>query len=255
MISVLMYHQIATVPPEHDPDQLAVTPELFARQMVYLHSNGYHCLSLAEAVDCWQRGDREPAKCFVLTFDDGYRDIFTTAYPILRQFNFTATIFVVTDQMGSQSRWEGQTAYPLLSWDEARQLHQGGLTFGSHTVSHRRLSGLSDEEARIELRDSRTAIEQTLNTPVDFLSYPYGDFDTRIQDIAAACGYRAACGVSRGDWGIFNLWRATCTGSDSFLTYQTKARGWYRYKFQVRQNRLLGGPLRQMKRALLRSRR
>lgn len=253
MISVLMYHQIDTVPPEHDPYRLAVTPDLFARQMTYLHTNGYRCLSLAEAVNCWQRREREPAKCFVLTFDDGYRDIFTTVYPILCQFGFTASVFLVTGQVGDESQWEGQTRYPLLSWDEVRLLHQNGFTFGSHTLSHRRLSSLPDHEACTELQESRAAIGQALKTSIDFLSYPYGDFDARIQDIAAACGYQAACGVSRGDWGLFNVWRATCSGSDPFLAYQTKARGWYRYKFQARQNRLIGRPLRRIKRALFRS--
>lgn len=247
MISILLYHRIAQVSDQHDSRGLAVPPRLFERQMSYLHRAGYRCISLREAVRCRREGLRQPRKGFVLTFDDGYRDLYTNAWPILDRFGFTATVFLVAGRVGSQSDWEGQrgtSAVPLLSWTEGREFARLGLTFGSHTLTHPRLTLLNDERAMREIRQSKAIIEDHLGVQVDLFSYPYANFDARIQRMVAESGYIAACGVDRGAWGLFNLWRAECVSKESLLSFALKASGWHHQLIWFREQSLLGRLLR-----------
>ena len=151
MVPILLYHQIAQLVERQDPHRLAVPPRLFEGQMTYLHLHRYRCLDLQEVVRCLHEGVRLPKKCFVLTFDDGYRDFLTAASPILSRFGFTATVFIVAGRMGEVSDWMGQVgsgAAPLLSWQEARELAGQGFTFGSHTVSHASLTAVDGDLTR-----------------------------------------------------------------------------------------------------------
>ena len=247
MISILAYHQIAEVPPQHDPCKLAVTPDTFTAQMAWLHRKGYRCLGLGEAVHHLFEDGPEPDKCVVITFDDGYRDLHTTVWPILERFGFTATVFMVTGRAGCASDWEGQQgsrSARLLTWPEVQELDRAGFTFASHSVTHPRLTRLSDSQARSELERSRKTLEDQLGKPVDLFAYPYGKRDARIQRIAAECGYRAACGCDRGHWDRFNLWRSQCARNDGRVCFAFKASGWHQCFTWFREQSLVGPPLR-----------
>lgn len=142
MTSILLYHRIAQISDQHDPKGLTVSPQQFERQMVSLHHAGYRCISLVDAVNSIREGLRLPRKSFVLTFDDGYQDLYDNVWPILDRYGFTATIFLVAGSIGCLSNWGGQTgpsAAPLMSWAEVQELARRGLSFGSHTLTHRRL--------------------------------------------------------------------------------------------------------------------
>jgi peptidoglycan/xylan/chitin deacetylase (PgdA/CDA1 family) len=198
--------------------------------MTYLYKAGYQCLRLGEALRCLQEGLPQPKRSFVLTFDDGYRDLYTTVWPILERFGFTATVFLVAGRAGCWSDWEGQSgpaAAPLLSWAEARELANLGLTFGCHTLTHPRLTDLDDRQARREIQESKLIIEDRLAVKVDAFSYPHHDSDARIMQIVAESGYNAACGGQRGGWEIFNLWRADCLRDEKRLSFALKADGRY----------------------------
>jgi peptidoglycan/xylan/chitin deacetylase (PgdA/CDA1 family) len=245
--TVFLYHRIAQLPEQHDPLGLAVLPELFEQQMVYLQQAGYQCLSLGEAVRRWRDGLAQPSKSFVLTFDDGYQDLYTNAWPVLERYGFTATVFLVTGRAGHESDWKGQTgpsAAPLLSWKEVRELSRLGLDFGSHTLSHPRLTSLDDEQAMCEILQSKAMIEDRSGVKIDLFSYPYSDFDNRIQRMVAESGYIAACGGDQGAWGLFNLWRAQCVNNEDWRSFSWKARGWHHRLIWLREQSCLGRPLR-----------
>lgn len=239
MISVLMYHQIAQIPAQHDLLGLTLPPQLFEQQMAYLHRAGYRSLGLDEAIRYWQKGRREPRKSFVLTFDDGYRDVYTNVWPILDRFGFTATIFLVVGRVGCQSDWDEHAA-PLLSWAEVRELAHSGFTFGSHTLTHPQLPRLDDKQVAREIRQSKAIMEDQLGVEVNLFSYPYTNSDLRIQRMVTESGYIAACGGDRGAWGLFNLWRAECVSKESRLSFALKADGWYHRLIWLREQSLLG---------------
>ena len=244
MIPILLYHQIADLPRHRDPRNLAVSPELFERQMAYLHRNGYRCMQLSQVVRSIIEGLPQVKKAFALTFDDGYKDVYSTVWPILSDFSFTATIFFVTGCAGRESAWEGQSgslAAPLLSWSDARDMSRAGLTFGSHTVTHPYLTRLEHAQAARELRESRLMLQDQLDAEGDLFSYPYSAHTPAVRQMVADSGYIAACGGDRGRWGRFNLWRAQCTGKDSWLSFAFKASGQY-YRFLQLKRRV---PIRQ----------
>ncbi len=239
MITIFMYHQVAELPREADPRRQAVPPAQFERQMRYLASHGYSCLGLPEVVERLRSGRPVPARSFVLTFDDGYQNFSTSACPILEQYGFTATVFLVAGRMGAKSDWWGQDGASsglLLTWDEARDLARRGYTLGSHSFSHRFLNRMDERSAFDEIERSRALLKDRLDVQVDFFSYPFSQTNSRVAELVAAAGYKAACAGEMGPWGLFNLWRVECLGSDSNLAFALKAGGWYNKKTALRES-------------------
>lgn len=248
MTTIFMYHQIAEIPPDRDPLGLSVSPRDFRRQMDYLARNGYRCLSLGEAVENLLR-DHSPRKTFVLTFDDGFEDFYTTGWPILEEHGFTATVFQVVGRVGQDTNWEGQSgvrAGRLMTWAQIRKIADHGVTIGSHTISHPRLATMTPDAAREELARSKQELEDRLGRAVDYFSYPYSNRNSAIQQLVADLGYRAACANDRGAWDRFNVWRMQCWRDNSHLSFMLKAQGWYDRVTWLREETTFGMMLKQL---------
>jgi peptidoglycan/xylan/chitin deacetylase (PgdA/CDA1 family) len=199
LLPILCYHHIGFPGAPLGHRQLALSVKRFGQQMDYLRDAGYRCVSLS-AAEPVLRGDASAAgRLAVLTFDDGYRDFYECALPVLRQHGFGATVFVVTDQVGHVSRWDEGWEAPLMDWTELRELTTQGIEIGSHTKSHPRLTQIPSERAATELQASRCELEQHLGISAPTLAYPFGDWDARIENLARAAGYRLACGIVRGN--------------------------------------------------------
>jgi peptidoglycan/xylan/chitin deacetylase (PgdA/CDA1 family) len=186
-----MYHKVTAL----TPNRIAVTPESFREQQEYLARN-YRIVSLDE-VRRWVRGETAlPPRAVLLTFDDGYRDNLEVAYPILKRFGHTATIFVPTDFVGSSTPLPHDLALlptrnPTLSWEQLRGL-RGVFEVGSHACSHRPLTRIPLDEARREIFDSKRKLEDQIECPVYAFSYPkgsIGDFSPVLEDILRDAGY------------------------------------------------------------------
>jgi peptidoglycan/xylan/chitin deacetylase (PgdA/CDA1 family) len=209
--------------------QLEITPELFARQLDLLDRAGYRPISLGRALGL--DGDAQlPRRPVVLTFDDGTLDFWQHARPVLDAHGFTATLFVVSGHAGGRSTWDrdlGEPDRPLMSWDQIRDLHRAGFEIGSHTHTHRPLTGLPDDEARSELDRSRRALESELGVAPRFLAYPRGLFAGRHKRLAREAGYAGACAVIlrwRDLWRSdrYELRRMTVKGVESMLRFRLR---------------------------------
>ncbi|NDJ76225.1 MAG: polysaccharide deacetylase family protein [Chloroflexi bacterium] len=247
-LPVFMYHRIATLLFSEDTAGLAVSPDQFECQMRYMHDRGFHCLSLKEVVNHWRsRTNSRLGKAFVLTFDDGFEDFYTTAWPILARYGFTATIFPVVGSIGRRSAWHGQDgtqAAQLMSWEQLGELARSGIDVGSHTLTHPRLSTLDPAQAADELRHSKQELEDRLGQAVTLFSYPYSDRSTLVQRLADESGYHAACSDDRGRWGLFNIWRIQCGRDDRAEVFALKVAGWYGRMTWLREETPLGRLLR-----------
>jgi peptidoglycan/xylan/chitin deacetylase (PgdA/CDA1 family) len=242
-VVILQYHQIMDLSADLDPWGLVVSPAQFEWQIAYLHRAGFRCLSLNEALRAMTSGSRLPHRSVVLTFDDGYRDLYTVVQRVLAKFDFVATVFVVTSRMGQNSDWYGQKddlGMPLLSWAEAVELTKSGFTFGSHTDTHPFLPQLGDEAVGRELRDSKAILEARLGVSVEWLAYPYNQVDERVRRLVAECGYAAACGNTQGPVDRFHTWRTECNRTDTALAFVWKAHGGHQWVTWIRQQSLLG---------------
>jgi peptidoglycan/xylan/chitin deacetylase (PgdA/CDA1 family) len=197
---IIGYHSIAD-----DNSYISLAPEMFAVQMRYLHDAGYRVVSFDRFITCIDETGVLPDRTMVLTFDDGLKDFYTAAWPVLRQFDFSATVFVPTDYIGDKSRWYadyGLAPVAMLGWEEIRKLAASGIDIQSHGCSHRPLSALPPTELEAEVVRSRRVLEAGLGKPVDLFCCPQGADNPRVAAAIKAAGYRA--GIAGGD-GLFNL--------------------------------------------------
>ena len=199
LLPILCYHHVG-VPARGDGHRhLWLSRARFEAQMSYLAERGYHCLSLRDAGDYLKLRHKVPARTVALTFDDGYQDFYGEAYPLLRQYGFGATVFVVAEAVGGVSRWAGNPEFPLLGWEEIRRLNREGIEFGSHSLTHPRLTRIASRSAERELRGSREILENQLGTAICSFAYPYGAWDTKVEKLVRDAGYTFACSMLQGN--------------------------------------------------------
>ena len=252
MIPILMYHRVADILPEKDLYRgMSMSPEKFDAQMRYLSENGYRAASLSEVLQDQRSGTSSRRKSVVITFDDGYLDNYETAWPILKKYGLTATIFLVADRIGKNNDWDQHAEDPstrLMKLSEIHEMKQGGIEFGSHTLSHAALTRVDKSEAWRQIHDSRLVLTESIGMPIRFFSYPYDLVDGEVLDMVVKSGYDGACGTSSLPYGPFNLWRTECFGYDSMTTFKMKISGLYNHLVWLRDRTAIGGFLRALKR-------
>src|SRR2546425_841656 len=197
-LPILLYHKIDRIPPGSRYPKNYVTPEQFAAQLAFLARRGYTSTTFADYL-AYRRGERLlPRRAVIITFDDGYRSNRTIALPLLRQYGFGATIFLVTAYVGMTNRWDAdEIQEPLLDAADVRAMQAAGIDFGSHTATHVRLATLRPVEALRELRTSRERLGALLGKPVSVVGYPYGDYNRETMQFARDAGYEAGVIIRR----------------------------------------------------------
>ena len=186
IVPILMYHNV-----DHcdRPKSNTVSPESFTKQMAYIKQHGYHVITLDEWVTSIKQKEALPPMSVVITFDDGLADNYTQAFPILKQYQFPATIFVITDVVGKPG---------FLTWDQIKEMEKSGISFGSHTRIHPYLPAIDSAEQRNQIQISKEILEVQLGHRIDYFAYPSGGFNDSIQALIKASGYKGACTTNRG---------------------------------------------------------
>ncbi len=227
---VLMYHMIAE-PASLKEQHFACPPARFSKHMQALLRKGYQPVSLRRIAAYLNKGAALPEKPIVITLDDGYADNYSHAFPVFRQHNIPATIFLVTNTIGDVNRWEQDERAPrraMLTWPQIQEMQQAGIEFGSHTLNHPRLTRIPETVARAEIHDAKRILEDRLGEPVDWFAYPYGDYNERILAITREAGYRLACsvraGFNRADVEPLLLRRIDVAGTDNVWQLLQKIR-------------------------------
>jgi peptidoglycan/xylan/chitin deacetylase (PgdA/CDA1 family) len=213
-IPVLMYHHVNP----HRGDLVTVTPETFEGQMRYLHEQSYRTLKVDELLAYIYGKLILKEKAVVVTFDDGWLDNYTCAFPVIRKYQINAAIFIVTDRTERASEsaakipffipthkesklliTEGNEHKVVLNWNLIREMSDSGLVeFYSHTKSHMKCDRLPENELMEELRESKRVIEKKLGKPCPYLCWPYGKFNKLATSIAKDAGYKAIFTTDRG---------------------------------------------------------
>jgi peptidoglycan/xylan/chitin deacetylase (PgdA/CDA1 family) len=168
---VLMYHSVSDnlFGRSHPYFQINTTPEVFRRQMRWLRQNGYETMGIPEMLGAFATSEK-PAKRVVITFNRGFQDFYSSAFPVLQQFGFRATVYLTSDRIDSSPmRFEGAE---YLTWSQIRELHSQGIGFGSNTATHADLRSLGLEQIDYELGCSKERIEQNLGASVESFAYP-----------------------------------------------------------------------------------
>lgn len=228
-LRILYYHSISD-----DPVRSSVSPPAFERQIEYLAGSGYRALPLSEAAAAIASGRPLHDRSVVITLDDGFRDNYERAFPILARARVPATIFLTAAYIGGE-RLPTLTRTDFvprpLSWDQVAEMHAQGIEFGSHTLTHPMLSRVPLDVARREVADSKRMIEDKLGAPVTSFCYPRGDFNEPVKRLVREEGYRAACttlpGANDGRTDPFALRRTYVSRQDSLIEFAKKVEGAY----------------------------
>ncbi len=254
-LRVLFYHRVNPYPFEKlgpVSRETTVSPEAFARQLEYLRRQGFRAVGPDELLSMLTDRANASEKVVAITFDDGYEDNLLWAAPLLQQRGFQGIVFVITDLVGKESGeiWaEGDPSGfgRFLSREQLRQLRAAGMFVGSHTQSHRPLTGLDESGLQAELEESRRVLEEITGAPVRLLTYPLGDFDHRSETAAGRAGYSASFttipGVNPPGAPLHALRRTEISASDTFFLFRMKVAGaldWLWFKEAPGLRRVIG---------------
>ncbi len=195
-ILILTYHSL-----DESRSVVSISPPMFKKQMEFLWEKGYQTLSLSELINCIHQKKLFPEKTFVINFDDGYKNTYTEAFPVLKEFGFKGTAFLITDYCGGFNDWPGETYWierrPLLSWSEIKEMHKYGFEFGAHTLTHPDLTQIPIERAEQEIIQSKAHIQDHLGVDVQLFAYPYGKYNSKVKEIVQKQFY-GACSTKLG---------------------------------------------------------
>jgi peptidoglycan/xylan/chitin deacetylase (PgdA/CDA1 family) len=198
-IPILMYHQIEVAPPKGAAFRsLCVSPQAFARQMLFLSILGYRGLSMP-ALMPYLKG-AQTGKVVGITFDDGYLNNLTNALPVLTQHGFSSTCYAVSQQLGKSNVWDrdnGIKQTPLMSAAQLRQWQAGGQDVGAHTRHHVRLTDTDVSTSMQEISLCKSELENMIDSPVQHFCYPYGDYTDDHVAMARAAGFETVTTTQR----------------------------------------------------------
>jgi len=195
-LPILMYHGV-----DSQPSVINFPPDRFRWQIKWLYTHGYKSIPLSELNRCMITGQDLPERSVVLTFDDGYQSLYTEVFPILQQYSFSATIFLVAGFCNKDNYWPGQPSMiprmKLLTWEQIGEMSRFGIEFGSHTVNHPRLDHLPANALHDEIVLPKEILESRLGIPVTVFAYPYGRYTDLVKDMVRS-SYEAACSTRIG---------------------------------------------------------
>lgn len=249
---ILAHHRVFD---DSRKNSLAVSPKAIERQLDFFIKRGYKNVTLAELTDILLTKPHKNEKYFVITFDDGYKDNYTYALPLLKRKGLVATLFITVGYIGNnqpfhfdKKRFETFLPEDMpLIWEEVKILAENGWEIGSHTLTHSILTSLSEEEAKREIESSKQIIETKLGRDVTSFCYPAGRYNLSIAEMVKEAGYKSAVvsfqsqplldGVLRPDVGIFSLSRVALHQGDNLFSEFLKLRGlwetqWVRAAFR-----------------------
>ena len=201
IVPSLMYHNINDV---YYTKNLSVeiSGEMFKEHMETLKENGYTSIFFDEYLSAVKGETKLPEKPILITFDDGYLNNYTVGFPILKEAQMKATIFIVTGRMGLQ----GAVTYPHFTWQQAKEMQESGfIDIQSHTQYHSHLPEISKANLILELRKSKFVIEKNLNKKVNILAYPYGEWNETVIEAVKKAGYDACVLADPVDAGVNRL--------------------------------------------------
>jgi len=199
-IRVLLYYHIHRDDGTKDAAGIRIFDTTFRKQMEMLNQWGYVTITFNDYRLFLEGKINLPKRAMIITFDDACEDLYSYAFPILKELGMKAVIFVVEDPTISTNIWDEEYGInlKLLTVQQILEFHLAGFEIGSHTLTHPYLTSLSKEKAWEEIIRSRMQLEILLNSPVKSFSYPYGKVNEAIKLMTAKAGYTIGCAVYSG---------------------------------------------------------
>jgi peptidoglycan/xylan/chitin deacetylase (PgdA/CDA1 family) len=214
VVPILMYHYISEPPAGADAIRrdLSVSPADFEAHLAYLRQAGYQTISMKDLTYALSGHLTLPEKPVIISFDDGYRDNYEYAFPLLRKYGYTGIFFLFTQVID----WYHED---YITWEMVQEMHQAGMEFGSHSYRHSDLTDRDYDFLVYEILGSKEAIEERIGEPVRFFSYPSGRYDSFTVEVVVSANF---WGAVTTQWGAdqsyqhrFEMPRIRVRGNDT----------------------------------------
>jgi len=220
-VSILMYHRFG-----YKESALYVTPENFEKQLKFLVDNDYNVIPLKELVDGIKNGTKFGRNTVVITIDDGYKDVYTYAYPLLKKYGIPATVFVISGFISTEK--------DFMSWRDVVEMAENNIDIGGHTDTNKYIPDVTTDEMLLqETAGCKQKIEEQLGKTILFFCYPSGGFTEKAKIFIKKAGYVGACTTNRGlvklNKDVYELKRVKVKDGDgiNLLSFNLKLTGYY----------------------------
>lgn len=238
---ILMYHMVSDPQPGAKFNGLRVSPAMFEKQLRWLKQNDWQFVTVNELIS---NSTNLRKKTVALTFDDGFEDNYTHAFPLMKKYGAKGTLYLVINRHNNDWSTKKKAHHnsgelvgePKLSDEQVHEMVTSGVfEIGGHTTNHVNLA-VTDKQAKIEeMGQSKQQLEKTFNTPINSFAYPFGIYTKEDPQLAAELGYSNAVLAEGGiesqlQDNLFRLRRVKISGKDNFLAFKlrmrTGKRGW-----------------------------
>jgi peptidoglycan/xylan/chitin deacetylase (PgdA/CDA1 family) len=187
IVPILMYHRVGDYP---EKDLNTVSVKAFESHMAFLKEHRYNVIAFDQLVQGIKTGRQFPRNTVVIQFDDGFKDNYTNAYPILKRYGFPAMVFLISDVIGNDDRF--------ITWEQMKEMESSNFLAGAHTRTHPYLPDTTLARAEDEIAGSKRVIEEKLGHKIDYFVYPAGGFRNEDKEFVKKAGYKAASSTNRG---------------------------------------------------------
>ena len=244
-IPVIMYHRVINNPENEGVYGTYIYEDMFKKHLQYLKDKNYTVITFKDLDKIgWRNRFEKDRKYIILTFDDGYKDNYDLAFPILKEFNFKATIFL----MGSSTynEWDvkagGEKEFPLMSVEMIKEMQDYGIEFGAHTFNHPKLNTLSNEEIEYQIVDAKKPLEEKIGKEIITFAYPYGILNDYAKEMAKKAGYTFALATDSGSVclsdDLYQIRRIAIFPNTNLFSFKRKVAGNYNFIKIKREERL-----------------
>lgn len=229
-VFMLMYHRIN----DYRKNEMSVPVQQFRKQLTYLKKMGFQNMRMDE-LELMEPDTKLKSPKVILSFDDGYEDNFTDAFPILKEFGYSAIFylpynFIGKDDMYPRDKKESNLIQHnrIMDWTQIKSIHNAGMEIGSHTLSHQNLTKMNATKAKKEIFESKNRLEQKLGLKVTSFCYPGGYFNEKHVYWTEKAGYLSACTTANGCYqngSKYKIPRIAVLASDTFFIFKQKLIG------------------------------
>ncbi|WP_338985930.1 polysaccharide deacetylase family protein [Fusobacterium animalis] len=244
-VPVIMYHRVINNPENEGVYGTYIYEDMFKKHLQYLKDKNYTVITFKDLDKIgWRNRFEKDRKYIILTFDDGYKDNYDLAFPILKEFNFKATIFL----MGSltYNEWDvkagGERKFSLMSVEMIKEMQDYGIEFGAHTFNHPKINTLSNEEIEHQIVDVKKPLEEKIGKEIITFAYPYGILNDYAKEMAKKAGYIFALATDSGSVclsdDLYQIRRIAIFPNTNLFSFKRKVAGNYNFIKIKREERL-----------------
>ena len=243
-VPVVMYHRVINKSENEGIHGTYIYENIFREHMKYLKDNNFSVITFEDLNNIgWRNRFDKNKKYIIITFDDGYVDNYELAFPILKEFNFKATIFLMGES--TYNEWDvkadGEKSFPLMSVEMIKEMQDYGIEFGAHTFNHPKLNKLSNDEIKYQIVDVKKPLEEKIGREIITFAYPYGILNDYAKKMVEEASYTFGVATDSGSVclsnDLYQIRRIAIFPNTNLFSFKRKVKGNYNFIKIKRENK------------------